>query len=346
MNAGQRQVIDAHVHLAEDRLADAVRIMDRNGIEAAVDATPIMFAAIQSRLAAFGRYPARFHACYGVDPAGFGTAAWTKRECDHLAKAAEMGVVGVKFNKRWGLSITDGQGRLIPIDHDALDPIYDRIGRLGLAVIFHVGDPKAFFRKLDAKNERYQELKYNPDWSFADRRKYPYDWWRLVRQIEKVVRRHTKTRFIGAHFGCAAEEIGYVADVMRDNPNYHVDLAARIGELGRHEPEQVRDVFLEFQDRILFGTDLGVRKDIMLGSPQDFDPSDRDIDAFYEAHWRYFETEERGIPHPTPIQGNWTVDAIGLGPEVLAKIYRDNAKRLLTEAAPRSRPSPSAAGGR
>ena len=32
------------------------------------------------------------------------------------------------------------------------------------------------------------------------------------------------------------------------------DLAARIPEIGRHDPEQVRRLFLKYQDRILFGT--------------------------------------------------------------------------------------------
>jgi hypothetical protein len=32
--------------------------------------------------------------------------------------------------------------------------------------------------------------------------------------------------------------------------------------------------------------------------------------------------------HPTPIQGDWTIDGIGLGPEVLSKLYWENAARL------------------
>ena len=35
------------------------------------------------------------------------------------------------------------------------------------------------------------------------------------------------------------------------------------------------------------------------------------------------------LPHPTPIQGNWRIDAIGLPPEVLEKVYHRNALRLL-----------------
>ena len=35
------------------------------------------------------------------------------------------------------------------------------------------------------------------------------------------------------------------------------------------------------------------------------------------------------IDHPTPIQGKWKIDGIGLPREVLEKIYYKNAARLL-----------------
>jgi predicted TIM-barrel fold metal-dependent hydrolase len=145
-----------------------------------------------------------------------------------------------------------------------------------------------------------------------------------------VIARHPSCVFVGAHFGCAAEAPGYVADVLRDNPRYHADTAARLGELGRHRAETVRAIFTELQDRILFGTDMGIRETIMLGAPQAFEPSTEDIERFYAAHWRWLETNDRGIDHPTPIQGRWTVDAIGLPVDVLEKLYGGNAARVFS----------------
>ena len=48
----------------------------------------------------------------------------------------------------------------------------------------------------------------------------------------------------------------------------------------------------------------------------------------YYAHWRFFETHEKAVAHPTPIQGRWTVDALGLPREVLEDLYHRNAERL------------------
>ncbi len=52
------------------------------------------------------------------------------------------------------------------------------------------------------------------------------------------------------------------------------------------------------------------------------------IPIFYDSHWRYFETRDRGFAHPSPIQGNWTIDGIGLDEEILRDVYQRNALRV------------------
>ena len=59
-----------------------------------------------------------------------------------------------------------------------------------------------------------------------------------------------------------------------------------------------------------------------------------DIKPFYDAHWRFYEGSEAQIDHPTPVQGNWKIDAINLPDDVLYKLYRGNAERLLGLVAP------------
>lgn len=318
-----------HTHLHPDYLDLAVRLMDQNDIEMMIDITPNIGDDLKDLITRMQQYPGRFAAFAGVDFSGFGDDGWIQRECDALRRSADLGAVGLKFWKELGLSHRDTAGEIIRVDDERIAPIIDLAGELGLVVAYHIADPKAFFRPLNPSNERWEELSLNPGWWFGDRQKYPYGWWQLIRQLERVIRRHPNTTIMGVHFGCAAEEIEYVCDVMRDYPNYIVDVAARLGEIGRHEASLVRELFIEFQDRILFGTDLGVRQTIMLGAPQDFSPTEQDVQAFYEAHWRFFETAETGIDHPTPIQGRWTVDAIDLPDYVLPKFYHQNTERYL-----------------
>lgn len=323
-------VIDMHTHLSTDHIDEAVEIMDRVGIDALVDISKSNYGdRFHELLDAISEYPDRFAAFGGIDFEGFGTDEWAERECDRMERYVDAGAVGFKIHKALGLRYEDQNGDRIRVDDERLSPLFEKAADLDTVVAFHIADPKAFFEPLTAENERWAELSENPDWWWGDRSEHPYDWWQLVRQLERVIERHPETTFLGAHFGCAAEQVGYVADVMRQNPNYIVDVSARLPEIGRHRPDLVRDVFLEFQDRILFGTDLGVRDPLMLGAPQDFEPTHADAEAFYDAHWRYFETDEEAIAHPTPIQGDWTIDAIDLPREVLEKFYVGNAERYL-----------------
>ena len=104
----------------------------------------------------------------------------------------------------------------------------------------------------------------------------------------------------------------------------------RVPELGRHPVDTLRRFFLKFQDRILFGTDLALGRDHwQLGSVSETPVGFEDAVKFYEAHFRFFETDLKNIDHPTPIQGRWKVNAIHLSPAMLHKLYYANAERLI-----------------
>jgi predicted TIM-barrel fold metal-dependent hydrolase len=145
-----------------------------------------------------------------------------------------------------------------------------------------------------------------------------------------VVANHPETDFLGLHFGNNPEDIRWVTRVMERFPNFWLDTGARVGEIGRHNPAELRAVFLRFQDRVLFGTDAAYEDDhLTLGVPE---PRSKTIEGsreFFRRHWEFFETDHRNIEHPSPIQGNWKVNAINLPPEVLRKLYAENARRLI-----------------
>jgi hypothetical protein len=111
-----------------------------------------------------------------------------------------------------------------------------------------------------------------------------------------------------------------------------VDIAARVPEIGRHDPERVRALFIKHQDRILFATDFQVYERMTLGSGGSGPPpTEDDAIQFFGKHWRFFESADKGFAHMTPIQGDWTIDAIALPAGVLEKIYFGNAERLLAK---------------
>jgi len=247
-----------------------------------------------------------------------------------LATSKRLGAAGVKIPKALGLGFTDHTGALIAVDEPELDPVFEKAGELGMPVAIHTGDPVAFWKPPTEDNERFAELSAHPEWSFYA--KPVPSWEQLYAALERRIARHPNTTFIAVHFGNAPEFPERVDAMLDAHPNLYIDTAARVPELGRHDAAKMRALFIEHQDRILFGTDLGVGSrpgDLMLGSTGDTPPTERDADHFFASTWRYFETNDRGFAHPTPIQGAWTVDGIGLPEDVLRKLYGGNARRLL-----------------
>jgi predicted TIM-barrel fold metal-dependent hydrolase len=320
--SSSRRIIESHSHVQFNGVEEAIKTMDKYNVEAIVDFSWNWGERLDRTMEAYKRYPGRFYGFCGFNWKGFGQPGWLKRERDALARHADKGAIGVKIWKDFGTERLDPEGKVIPVDDERLAPLIDYAQELGMVIAFHIADPKAFFLPLNEKNERWDELHVHPEWWFGDRKRFPHNWWDLIRQLERVVRRHTKAPIVGAHFGCAAEEVGYVADVMRENPHYLVDISARIGEIGRHDADYVRSIFIEFQDRILFGTDFIFDGD----NPME----DEMIERVYTREFAYLESDEKQIDHPFPLQGNWKVDAINLPKEVLDKIYYQNAQKYFT----------------
>jgi predicted TIM-barrel fold metal-dependent hydrolase len=323
--------IDAHNHLGPTPFSDGWDRRSPSELTAALDASNI--AAIVDldggwgdaltreigRWAPLGERVAVF--------AGLDYAMWATRpdfgevEAARLHDAATAGARGLKVWKVLGLRARDIAGRLVPVDDARLDPLWAAAGALGLPVTIHVADPIAFFEPLDAANERYEELLEHPDWHFWPTRPrgqtgaegFPrFD--ELIDGLEAVVARHPGTTFIGAHVGCAPEDLARVDRMLAAFPNWNVDLAARIAELGR-QPYAARDLILRWPDRVLFGTD----------APPD--------PAAWAVYARFLETRDESFPYDPDggpgSQGRWQIHGLGLPDDALRAVYADNARRLI-----------------
>jgi len=246
-----------------------------------------------------------------------------KFQAGEIVRAHGAGARGVKVLKTLGLYLRENisEGPLLKIDDARFDPMWETCGSLGIPVAIHVSDPEAFFLPTDRTNERFEELNNHPDWSFHGH-DFPSNA-ELLEARNRVISRHPKTQFIVLHVGNNAENLPYVSECMDGFPNMTVELAARVGELGR-QPRMSRKFFEKYQDRIIFGTDA---------VPNGTDtPQQIFGDALYEIYFRFLETEDEYFdyaPAPIPPQGRWQIYGIGLPDGILKKVYYENAARLL-----------------
>ena len=316
-------VVDVHNHLGEEfgggwcnrPVSELLEVMDQAGVQLLVDLDGGWGEQIlEKRLEKYiSVAPQRFCVFGGVDWSswslkGEAFPAWA---VSRLKEQASRGAQGLKIWKQFGLSVRDPDGNLVQVDDPRLDPILQTAGELGLPVLIHVADPVAFFDPLDPTNERWEELHTHPDWHFPDP---PYPaFMDILNQLSRLVQRHPATTFIGAHVGCYAENLAWVGELLDRCPNFYVDIAARLGELGR-QPYTARRFFITYQDRILFGTD--------------FAP---DVQR-YRLYYRFLETDDEYFNYDLddpPGQGRWRIYGLDLPDQVLKKIYATNATRIL-----------------
>jgi predicted TIM-barrel fold metal-dependent hydrolase len=326
--------IDAHAHIMPASSSDALEFYRRSGVDVAINVSGRYPGGGQEQVIAASRASqGRLHfMCNILWDAPVDHPDFVRFAISSLEQCLEQGGVGWKIPKVLGLGAVYSDGSLVPVDARELDPVFERAGELGLPVLIHSGDPQAFFEPTTPENERYEELRAHPAWSFAGP-EFP-SWEEVFAQYERRVARHPDVTFIGAHFGNAPEEPARVARMLDRYPNLWIDTAARVPEIGRHDPRELHDFFVRYQDRILFATDLGYGRDMLgrlriaLGSSGEEPPTEVEIQRFWASTYRYFETSERGFPNPTPIQGRWAISGVGLPRDVLEKIYHANAERL------------------
>lgn len=336
-------VIDIHTHLcwAEEQIsgiemsgsrrylatpADLLPVMDRMNVRALVNLTGGWGTGLGESVTQFDiAEPSRFYTFTTPDFGRVLEPDYSRSQADAVVDAHRAGARGLKILKTLGLFLREGvtTGPLIGVDDARFDPMWDVCGQLRIPVAIHVSDPAAFFRPVDRFNERYEELSAHPDWSFHGG-DFPSNA-QLLAARDRVFARHPNTQFLALHVGNFAEDLEHVSGCLDRFPNVSVDIAARIGELGR-QPRAARKFFDRYQDRILFGTDA---------TPQGYDmPQQLFGEQLYEIYFRFLETADEYFdyaPCDIPPQGRWRIYGLELPEDILIKVYNHNAVRLLGE---------------
>lgn len=334
-------VIDFHTHItfsakgekgvpmvAERRFAatpeELLAVMDSKNIHSMVNLTGGYGAGLVETVQKYDkRFPDRFYTFTEPAYSQIMDPDYPRKQAEAIEQAHRDGARGLKILKTLGLYLRDNvtTGNLIKIDDPRFDPMWDVCGQLKMPVAIHISDPSAFFLPTDRFNERYEGLNNHPDWSFYDH-DFPSNA-ELLEARNRMIARHPNTHFVVLHVGNFAENLENVSQAMDRLPNMCVDLAARIGELGR-QPRTARAFFEKYQDRIMFGTDASPHARTL---PQQMFGGD-----LYSIYYRFLETDDEYFdyaPAKVPPQGRWRIYGINLPDDILRKVYNVNAAREL-----------------
>ena len=319
-------VIDVHNHVNDAARVDehippgrVIEVMNSTNVRTIVILTGMWGGRLQRVVDEMIKpYPGRFMVFTQLDWSRVNDINFASEMVAQIRDSVSRGARGLKFLKDFGLGVRDKSGGLLPVDDPRLDPVWEECGRLGIPVFIHTADPEAFFHPIDATNERYEELIEHPDWSF-----YGRDYPSLVSLLEarnRVFARHPHTTFVSLHMGWP-ENLDWVDAMLDQHPNVMVEFGAREAELGR-QPRRTHDLFLKYQDRVMFGTDNEVTEDL------------------YRNHFRWLETADEYFDYwDAPGQGRFKISGLALPDDVLEKIYHRNAERLFSQFHPLAVPT-------
>jgi predicted TIM-barrel fold metal-dependent hydrolase len=315
-------VVDAHNHLgtwqtkgwAVGDVPALLDTMDASNVAAVANLDGLFGRTLELNLDRYDRaHPGRFVTFCGLDWHETADPGFGDRLARSVIESVAAGAKGLKIWKELGLHVSDDDLQPLMPDDPRLAPVWAACSDADIPVLIHTADPMAFFEPLDETNERLEELLQHPDWWFGDRERFP-PFEHLMDALEGLVSANPRTVFIGAHVGGAAEDLARVARMLDTYANFHVDIGARIAELGR-QPRGAKALMERHPDRVLFGTD--------------WFPPDPEV---YAIHFRFLETEDESFPYSTediPAQGRWAISGLGLSEDVLRAVYEDNARRLI-----------------
>jgi predicted TIM-barrel fold metal-dependent hydrolase len=128
----------------------------------------------------------------------------------------------------------------------------------------------------------------------------------LISTLPRMLKKHPHTTYIACHLANLGHDLQRLAKMLDEFPNLFVDISARDYEVGR-QPRTAGRFLQKYAKRVLFGTDMGMEK------------------TMYRNWWRLLESADEHM------EGRvwWRYYCLELPQEVLADLYRENAKRIL-----------------
>jgi predicted TIM-barrel fold metal-dependent hydrolase len=317
--------IDSHVHLNSEKtffedqaLKDKFSLITLN-----VDHSDSASVNKQLKYALFLKQKFPQNVFYGAtfyfDTTGWDSDSWSNMTIDQIEKNISGGAVSVKVWKNIGMTVRDRRGKFIMIDDPKIDPVIDFIVKKGLPVSGHLGEPRNCWLPLAEMtvNSDSSYFARNPQYHMYLHPEYPsYEDQILAR--DHLLEKHPDLVFIGCHLGSLEWNIDELARRLDKFKNMAVDLSARICHLeyqSAKDRERIRSFCIKYQDRLLYGTDLGDN------GTNNGEGLAKRIHETWFSDWKYFASNE--VMTSGTFRGQF--EGLKLPREVVDKIFCKNA---------------------
>lgn len=251
----EHRLIDAHFHLSPTRtmsrmenVQDTVDVLEKCGLErlciqSIVQWEPRFLTRSPLALLAKRRCPDRIFAFGGLR---FPNPDAPDKHFPYQQEAERLISLGFDGIKLFGKP-TMRQRFKEAFDSPIFDDLYDFLEEQQIPLLFHVGDPREFWSETAAP-------------AFARENGWIYtkpDFDTYYDEIEGLMKKHPTLRVLYPHFFFLSDDLPRLRAFLDRWPSVWIDITP--GSEMYHnfspDPSAARAFFLEFQERILFGTD-------------------------------------------------------------------------------------------
>lgn len=308
-SAGVRQTIEGIYAIKEQTNMDAINVAaipQWDPDSAGQNLLCILFKAMYPRNYAYG----------GLD---YHYSGLKKDACsflDQVMDLMEMGFDGVKSieAKPTARKLID-----LPLDSPLYDDYYNYIQNNDLPMLWHVGDPEDNWME-----EKCSDWVKQAGWCYSDGSFVTLE--QLYAEVEHVLEKFPGLKAVFAHFCFLSADLERASRFLDRHPAVYFDITPGIEMIYNFSRRRSdwHDFFIEYQDRIIFGTDNGWG--------DDNSPSQKVINACkHVAFMRalYETDDEIDYGNGIPVRG------LSLPQDVCRKIYRDNYLKVLGSKPPK-----------
>lgn len=316
---------DAHVHINETAPAviEQARVDGFELLSINVDYPDFPSLAQQEAAARdlLRLDPAHFHYAASFAMDGWGAPGWATSVNARIDESVAHGAVAVKVWKNIGMSVRDAKGQLVMIDDPGFDAVLQHVQSRGLPLIGHQGEPRNCWLPLEqmtTENDR-SYFREHPQYHMYLQPTMP-SYEDQMEARDRMLARQPGLRFIGAHLASLEWSVERLGEFLDAHPGAVVDLAARMTQVqyqSHRDRARVRNFFIRYQDRILYGSDLTYEPDT---EPAAFNA---EAHQTWVSHWNFLATD--AVQHIDDIDAD--VVGLQLPRTVIDRIYRQNAHR-------------------
>ncbi|MEJ1238390.1 amidohydrolase family protein [Chryseolinea sp. T2] len=306
-------VIDVHSHDYPDTdqgVDEWVKTMDAAGIERTIILSYKTGAGFDSVVARYARYKDRFELWCGFDYTGYQTAGWQQHAVAELERCWKAGARGVGELGDKGLgefysAPTPGWG--MHVDDPRMKPLFEKCAQLKMPVNIHVAEDTWNYLPGDSINDGLMNA---DDWKVDMTKSGILNHNQLIKTLDNVVKDNPNTTFIACHLANTNSDLNTLGRMFDAYPNLYADVSARYSEFAAI-PRFVHDFIEKYSNRILYGTDMGVRGEM------------------YQITFRILETNDEHFYYHNYFSHHWPLHGLNLSDRTLRKVYNGNARRIM-----------------